>query len=299
MSDSSTVNDEAIARALEREEQEQADGLFARRIQQGNGGVPSGGGDSSHGATTIVQGQPLNCPGYHGLNEFLVSYAQRVVCNACQRTLHRDERAYSCVVCNYDVCSRCYLGNGARGSNNGNRRQQPVVYPPQQAALGGNDLPPSSHMCVVPCVIGSGSSSICVEMMIDTGAQTSVMSLALAKELGLSNRINSMYRGVANGVGQARICGKIRNVVVEFTGSHVEFPMDFMVLDVPERMLLLGLDLMRRYQCIVNLQKEVLIFGGEGGVEVPMLPADEHHRSMFRNNPLLEGLLPNGGCPTM
>ena len=277
MSDSTTMNDEAIARALEREEQERADTMLAQRLHQQNGGASSGGnGNSGHSITpTIVQGQPLNCPGFHDLNEFLVSYAQRVECNACKRTLNRDERAYGCVACNYDVCRRCYLGNSGTGTGTGigsnsslSNRNQPhlLAHPPQHAAISGNDATPSSHMCVVPCVIGSGTpSSICVEMMIDTGAQTSVMSLALAKELGLSNRINSMYRGVANGVGQARICGKIRNVAVEFTGSHVEFPMDFMVLDVSERLLLLGLDLMRRYQCIVNLQKEVLIFGGDGG----------------------------------
>ena len=53
--------------------------------------------------------------------------------------------------------------------------------------------------------------------------------------------------------------------------------MDFIVLDVNEKILLLGLDLMRRYKCILDLERDVLIFGGSGGVEVPLLPADEHH----------------------
>ena len=69
--------------------------------------------------------------------------------------------------------------------------------------------------------------------------------------------------------------GKIQNVPCEL--GHVEFPMDFIVLDIQEHLLLLGLDLMRRYKCIVDLERDVLIFGGKGGVEVQMLPADEQH----------------------
>ena len=53
--------------------------------------------------------------------------------------------------------------------------------------------------------------------------------------------------------------------------------MDFSVLEVPDNLLVLGLDLMRRYKCIVDLERDVLIFGGKGGVEVNMLPAEQQH----------------------
>jgi len=66
--------------------------------------------------------------------------------------------------------------------------------------------------------------------------------------------------------------------------------MDFMVLDAGDKLLLLGLDLMRRYKCIVDLERDVLIFGGHGGVEVTMLPAEEQHYKM--RNEL-------AGCQTM
>jgi hypothetical protein len=65
--------------------------------------------------------------------------------------------------------------------------------------------------------------------------------------------------------------------------------MDFLVLDVKDKLLLLGLDLMRRYKCIVDMEKDVLIFGGRGGVEVLMLPAEEQH--IASRNQL--------GCPMM
>ena len=328
--------DEAIARALAREEQERADEMYARRLlaqqQQEQQHQPSSSSlnrpidltvdeDTPPGGV-IVQGRPVvsarppstsasalspvnNCPLYHGLNEFLVSYAQRVNCKLCNRTLRRNEKAYGCVACNYDVCERCYRTGGGNNHHRGGRnshgvaadtaRSMPPPLPLPQRPQMMMGPPSPSHMCIVPVVIGGGGGGVCVEMMIDTGAQTSVLSLTLARELGLASRINSMYRGVANGVGTARICGKIQNVVIEFPGSHVEFPCDFIVLDVPDKLLLLGLDLMRRYNCIVNIQKEVLVFGGEGGVEVKMLPANQQ-QALFRQNPSLMG---NGGCPTM
>jgi len=144
--------------------------------------------------------------------------------------------------------------------------------------------PPPTNMCVVPCVIGRG---VCVEMMVDTGAQSSVMSVPLARQLNLMERLNRRYQGVAAGVGQAKILGKIENVGVEL--GHVEFPMDFIVLEAPDNLLLLGLDLMRRYKCIVDLERDVLIFGGKGGVEVTMLPAPE--QSIAARNQM--------GCPMM
>ena len=114
-------------------------------------------------------------------------------------------------------------------------------------------------------------------MMVDSGAQSSVISITLAQQLGLVNRIDRTQRGIASGVGKANIVGRINNVICTLGAGHVEFNMDFIVLDVTEKILLLGLDLMRRYKCILDLERDVLIFGGSGGVEVPLLPADEHH----------------------
>lgn len=160
----------------------------------------------------------------------------------------------------------------------------PHQLPPPSLLSGfATRRPPPTHMCIVPCIMGRGT---CVEMMIDTGAQTSVISSSLANELSLT--IDRSHQGVAVGVGRAKVVGAVRNVVC--TLGHVEFPLDFIVLDIPDKMLLLGLDLMRRYKCIVDLERDRLIFGGSGGVEVNMLPADEQHVEALRNQL---------GCPMM
>jgi len=163
---------------------------------------------------------------------------------------------------------------------------QPALLPrpsraPTSAPLTSNNgvfQPSQTHMCMTPCIIGEG---VCVEMMVDTGAQTSVISSGLAHQLGLDGRIDRSQRGTASGVGKAKIVGCIRSVGCEL--GNVEFLMDFIVLDTPDKILLLGLDLMRRYKCIVDLERDVLAFGGKGGVEVPLLPADEQNAA-FRND---------------
>jgi len=142
--------------------------------------------------------------------------------------------------------------------------------------FGGGAMRKRTPMCHIPCVVGP--NAVCVEMMVDTGAESSVISESLAKELGLHQHIDRRAQGIAAGVGQARIVGEIHNAVV--TLGQVEFLMDFMVLQVPQRLMLLGLDQMRKYKCIVNLEKDVLVFGGSGGVEVPMLPPDQQRHLM-------------------
>ena len=223
-----TQNDEAIAKALAREEHEQyAARLSSQQTSNNNSSLPS---------TVVVPGRPVS-----------------------------------------------------RNTTTTSRRQSPAsAYPGQQQQQFQNyNLPIPPHMCMAPCVIGH--DGVCVEMLVDTGAQTSVISLPLVQQLKLEAKIDASRQGIASGVGQARIVGRLCNVPTEL--GHVEFPMDFIVLDVPEKMLLLGLDLMRRYKCIVDLERDVLIFGGSGGVEVHMLPADQQHVDAVRRQLT--------GCPMM
>lgn len=103
------------------------------------------------------------------------------------------------------------------------------------------------------------------------------------RRLGLQWRVNSMYQGVAAGVGQARMSGRVENVPIKI--GEVEFPMHFMVLEVQEDLLMLGLDQMRKYKCHIDLEKNCIIFGGIGGIEVG-----------FLSNPTMPRMMPQQGC---
>ena len=239
-----TSNDERIAWALAEADQQAADAEFARRLSSN-----SNNGSNNGGAGIFT---------YPGSRRSMNNHVPRG-----------------------RVVSHSPPSSATPATPNGN------FYPQPQQNIPDATLPPNafagprprirSHMCHVPCVIGERNNhiqnNVCVEMMVDTGAESSVISSELAKTLGLDKNIDRSHWGVAAGVGRARIIGKIRNVIATF--GHVEFDMEFIVLDVPEKMLILGMDQLRKYNVIIDLQRDVLIFGGVGGVEVPMLPPDQ------------------------
>lgn len=126
-----------------------------------------------------------------------------------------------------------------------------------------------------------------VEMLVDTGAQCSVISMPLVRQFNLESRLDSRQQGVASGVGQARILGRLRGIPVKM--GHVEFSLDFSVLEIDQPLLILGVDQMRRFRCVVDLDKQMLLFGGRDGIEVPFLPEPQQSMS-YRSM---------GGCPQM
>ncbi|CAB9524953.1 DDI1 homolog 2 [Seminavis robusta] len=137
---------------------------------------------------------------------------------------------------------------------------------------GSSSMESNGSLLYVPCEVNHRM----VEMMVDSGSQTSVLSSSMMRKLKLQKRLNTRFQGVAAGVGAARILGRIENCPVQI-GAGVEFNLFFLVIDVPHDMMILGIDQMRRFKCMIDLEKNVLIFGGQGGVEVPFLPPDQNH----------------------
>lgn len=121
------------------------------------------------------------------------------------------------------------------------------------------------HMLFVICELEGRP----VEMLIDTGASSSVISLWMVHQLGLTRYLNQEVQGEAAGVGSSKIVGIIENMACKM--DAVEFRLYFLVLDGNDPWLILGLDQMRRFQCTIDLAQNQLIFGGRDGVEVPFL----------------------------
>ena len=61
------------------------------------------------------------------------------------------------------------------------------------------------------------------------------------------------------------------------------FALDFSVLEIKIELLLLGLDQLSRFKCIIDLEQNVLVFGG-AGIQVPFL-AQERVSATFRGDP--------------
>jgi len=137
-------------------------------------------------------------------------------------------------------------------------------------------------MIYIACEIGGTTA----EMMVDTGAQMSVVSAPVVRRLGLTGHMDRSEQGVAAGVGRAAILGKLRNVPVVL-GEGVDFLLDLSVLGIDEEMLMLGLDQLRRFRCLVDCDNRCLVFNGKGGAVVPFLPPDPTRK------------LRRAGCPVM
>ena len=124
------------------------------------------------------------------------------------------------------------------------------------------------HMLFVICELEGKA----VEMLVDSGASTSVISITMVHQLGLLNHVRYDISGQASGVGSANIVGIMENLIC--TMGHVEFRLFFLVLDSNDPWLILGLDQMRRFKCVIDLERNAILFGGREGVEVPFLDTE-------------------------
>ncbi|CAG0918922.1 unnamed protein product [Notodromas monacha] len=113
-------------------------------------------------------------------------------------------------------------------------------------------------MLYVDCVVNKHH----VKAFVDTGAQTTLMSAECADRCGIKRLIDTRWSGIAKGVGTQRITGRIHMVQIEIAGCFLAS--SFSILEDQPMDMLLGLDMLKRHQCIVDLNRNVLIIGTTG-----------------------------------
>lgn len=112
--------------------------------------------------------------------------------------------------------------------------------------------------------------------IVDSGCQSSaVVSLNIIKKCNLLNLVDKRYFGAASGIGgMSNIIGKIHSTSISVNEHLFEIPIQ--VLDGNDSTVLIGLDMLKRNQCVIDLQKNVLRFGD--GTETPFLSEAEAQR---------------------
>ncbi|KAI9115669.1 hypothetical protein K1719_013338 [Acacia pycnantha] len=133
------------------------------------------------------------------------------------------------------------------------------------AALEHN---PEGFARVVMLYVDMEVNGVPLKAFVDSGAQSTIISKSCAERCGLLRLLDQRYKGIAHGVGQSEILGRIHVAPIKI--GNIFYPCSFLVLDAPNMEFLFGLDMLRKHQCSIDLKDNVLRVGG-GEVSVPFL----------------------------
>ncbi|XP_031377348.1 protein DNA-DAMAGE INDUCIBLE 1 [Punica granatum] len=127
---------------------------------------------------------------------------------------------------------------------------------------------PEAFARVIMLYVDMEVNGVPLKAFVDSGAQSTIISKSCAERCGLLRLLDQRYRGIAHGVGQSEILGRIHVAPIKI--GSIFYPCSFLVLDSPNMEFLFGLDMLRKHQCIIDLKDNVLRVGG-GEVSVPFL----------------------------
>lgn len=135
---------------------------------------------------------------------------------------------------------------------------------------------PESMGRVLMLYIDAEVNGTAIQAFVDSGAQSTIMSSKCAERCGLLHLLDTRFEGTAVGVGTGKILGRVHMAEMKVNG-HI-FPCTITIMDSEEGLgdknmdFLLGLDMLKRHKCNIDLARNVLIFSvGNGQMETQFL----------------------------
>lgn len=123
-----------------------------------------------------------------------------------------------------------------------------------------------------------------IKAFVDSGAQATIMSMALAEKCGLTRLIDKRFKGTAQGVGTSQFVGRIHNVGMRFSDDLV-VPCSITVLESCTVDFLLGLDMLKRHTACIDLKQNGLVLYEK---LIPFLPEHQIPKTQLHSAPLSE-----------
>lgn len=111
--------------------------------------------------------------------------------------------------------------------------------------------------------------NVVFKVMIDSGAQISIISPDLVKQLNLNI---VPYYGHVQGVGHNKLIGKCQ-LHCHLLGAHCSVMVDLYIMP-SHRFTIFGLDFLEKYQCVIHCQRRALYINH---TYIPFVQCKQNH----------------------